>query len=119
HLTQGAIQPVVTSYHDIPGYTTDGGCDRLAQLAAEIPADQAIVELGVYLGRSLAALATGAQQGHGAHVWGVDPWDLGRATRRRYPLPENRAATTQHLTDLGLTEQVTLLRDWGRSAATL
>ena len=118
-MTEPAAEPALGSYRDVPGLASATACDRLAHLAAQIPADRAIVELGVYLGRTLAALATGAQQGHGPRVFGIDPWDMGRATRRRYHLPENRDATTQHLTDLGLTEQVTLLRDWGRSAATL
>src|SRR5690606_27245307 len=44
--------------------------------AARVPAEQAIVEIGVYRARTTCWLASGAQSGHGAHVWGVDPWDL-------------------------------------------
>lgn len=43
----------------------------LADLAASIPAEQAIVELGSFKGKSACYLATGR-----AHVWAVDAWDL-------------------------------------------
>jgi hypothetical protein len=47
----------------------------LAELAAGVPADQAIVEVGAYKGKSGAYLAEGAKRGAGAHVYSVDPWD--------------------------------------------
>jgi hypothetical protein len=50
--------------------------DVLRGLAAEVPADQAIVEIGSYKGMSTAHLATGSKEGHGAPVFAVDPWDL-------------------------------------------
>jgi predicted O-methyltransferase YrrM len=47
----------------------------LYDLAVEIPADQAIVEIGSYRGMSTCYLATGARDGHGPKVYAVDPWD--------------------------------------------
>jgi hypothetical protein len=47
----------------------------LAILARHVPADQAIVEVGSYKGKSTCYLAAGAKDGLGAHVWAVDPWD--------------------------------------------
>lgn len=48
----------------------------LADLARQVPADQEIVELGVFQGKTSLVLAWGASQGNGAHVTGVDAWDL-------------------------------------------
>lgn len=65
----------------------------LVDLAAQVPAEQAIVELGVFCGKTALYMAWGARHGGGAHVWGVDAWDLpgnaygspftDRATRER------------------------------------
>jgi hypothetical protein len=48
--------------------------EHLLKLAARVPGDQAIVELGSYRGKSTCYLATGARQGNGAHVYAVDAW---------------------------------------------
>src|SRR5688572_23455379 len=45
----------------------------LMDLAAAVPARQAVVELGNYRGRSTVALALGARDGCGAQVYSVDP----------------------------------------------
>lgn len=60
----------------------------LQRLAAEVPEDLAIVELGVNAGESLKHLAIGAAQGNGATVYGVDLWgwitsDVKREGHRR------------------------------------
>lgn len=60
-----------------PGLVGRPTAERLAGIAADVPADQAIVEIGVFLARTTLYLAQGA-----AHVYGVDPWDL---PGKRYP----------------------------------
>src|SRR5690606_15270126 len=52
-------------------------CFRLREYAAKVPADQAIVELGAFKGRTTGWLALGASEGNGAVVHSVDPWDEG------------------------------------------
>lgn len=52
-------------------------CWRLRDLAREVPADQAIVELGAFKGRTTGWLALGANEGNGAPILSVDPWDDG------------------------------------------
>lgn len=47
----------------------------LLHFAQMVPRSQCIVELGSYLGKSAAYLATGAMFGRGAPVFCVDPWD--------------------------------------------
>jgi len=65
-------------------------CQLLRDLAARVPADQAIVELGAFAGRSTGWLLLGAQDGHGAHVTTVDPWE--RYAGDYYDYPEYLAA---------------------------
>ncbi|MDZ7732204.1 MAG: class I SAM-dependent methyltransferase [Acidimicrobiia bacterium] len=57
------------------GNTERSACRILRRLAAAVPANELIVELGAYKGRTTAWLALGAQEGHGAAVLAVDPWD--------------------------------------------
>ena len=46
----------------------------LAELAAKVPADRTIVEIGAHTGLSTCWLGNGAREGNGAHVITVDPW---------------------------------------------
>lgn len=46
----------------------------LASFAAEVPADQEIVELGSWAGGSAAWLCAGSRYGNGAHITCIDPW---------------------------------------------
>jgi predicted O-methyltransferase YrrM len=48
----------------------------LYELARDVPADQAIVEIGSYKGKSSCYLGEGARDGNGAKVHCIDPWDL-------------------------------------------
>lgn len=60
--------------HQIQGLITLDESDRLAALAAEVPAWSTIVEIGTHTGRSTCWLVAGARSGNGAHVVVVDPW---------------------------------------------
>jgi hypothetical protein len=68
--------PVPNRIRKTAGLTPEPVAITLADLAAQVPADRAIVELGVYQGRTLLYIAWGARQGRGARIWGIDPWDL-------------------------------------------
>lgn len=48
--------------------------EKLAEMAAAVPADQAIVEIGSYRGLSTCHIGAGSRGGNGAHVFAVDPW---------------------------------------------
>lgn len=89
---------------------------ELRRLAALVPADQAIVEVGSFKGRSTAILALGASEGHGAQVHAYDPWENGtipdgyeKAARTvpEYVLSETRQAFDEHLARVGVTDLVT------------
>lgn len=71
-------------------------CTWLCDVAAKVPRDQAIVEVGVFQGGSLAYLAKGALAGDDPPVFGVDAWGLGDTYRTRPHLrrqygPHNQA----------------------------
>jgi predicted O-methyltransferase YrrM len=96
--------------HDVPGTTPTEACETLAMLAADVPADQVIVELGVYLGRTACFLAYGAAMGNGAGVFGVDVFmSEGRLGRHGAYLHEARS----NIAECGLSSQVRLVE--GRS----
>jgi predicted O-methyltransferase YrrM len=113
----------------IKGATPRWLCETLYDLAATVPADQAIVEIGVFHGRSACYLGAGARSGHGAHVWAIDPWDLpgerktymesvhGLAHREGFTDPETRKAAEANIARFGLTDQVTPWRAFSVQAA--
>jgi hypothetical protein len=73
---------------DCRGLTEHPAGERLKKIASEIPGDLAIVEIGVYTGRSLLYMAEGSMEGNGAPVHGIDPWDLPRPSKAKYSDPE-------------------------------
>jgi predicted O-methyltransferase YrrM len=101
----------------VPGLMWPKACRVLYRYARAVPASQAIVELGVYRGRTLCWMAAGARAGHGAHVWGVDLWDTHidrpRSSKNQAAQdPQTRLDAHQHAQDLGLADQVTLVQDF-------
>lgn len=64
----------------------------LAALAALVPADQAIIELGSYKGKSTCYLAAGARAGHGAVVYAIDAWNLDGNPNGRHGYAEQSTA---------------------------
>jgi hypothetical protein len=63
-------------FRNVRAATPEDVMTALADFATQVPADQEIVELGVFQGRTALQLAWGAGLGHGAHVTAIDPWDL-------------------------------------------
>lgn len=108
---------VIMDQKQSPGLIEVPCMQTLRALAAEVPADEAIVELGSFMGRSTAILALGASEGHGAQVHAFDPWEDGpevdssyaatAPTVADYRLPETRAAFDAHMMRTGASEQVT------------
>src|SRR5690606_33262491 len=76
-----------TRIRKIPGLTPESVALALADMAAQVPPDRAIVELGTYQGRTALFMAWGARQGQGAYVYAIDPWDL---PGKRGPYNQNR-----------------------------
>lgn len=96
-----------------PGLTPEPICLRLADLARRVSADEAIVEIGVYRGRTTSYLAFGARYGQQAHVYGVDVFDLRRLGRHSVPEAEARRTLRQQ----GMTAYVTLIKGFSADVA--
>ncbi len=107
------------SFQSVRGATPEAIGAVLAHFAAGVPRDQAIVELGVFCGRTALQLAWGAQQGHGAHVWGIDAWDLpGNPYDPPFTRPETRHLAYRNVEANGYGGRVTLLNDFSHHVAT-
>lgn len=97
--------------------TEDAAMDWLHEAAAVVPADEAIVELGVYQGCSLDALARGAAQGNGAEVFGIDPWGLPGPGERYNRLRRGYGPQNMRIAQARVGRRATLVRDFSTSAA--
>ena len=96
--------------------------ELLASLAAQVPAERTIVEVGSYWGLSTCWLAHGARGGNGAHIVDIDPWQpegvevdpdgggVGEHTFERFKA---------NVSAEGLWPQVTTLRTASPSAAAM
>lgn len=116
----------ITSQKVALGLVENPCCEALRQLAALVPADRAIVELGAFKGRSTGWLAWGADEGHGAHVYSVDPWETGSIpdgyrdhapSVAEYTLSETRRAYEAHLDEAGVRPLVTTVQATAAEAA--
>ena len=98
---------------------------ELYRLAALVPPDEAIVEIGTYRGASACWLAAGARAGLGAHVWTIDPHDLpGQRTttgRGKGGLDFTQTAIREHAQEqiraCGLSGHVTMIRGFSTEVA--
>jgi predicted O-methyltransferase YrrM len=82
----------------------------LADFATQVPADQEIVELGVFCGRTALQMAWGASLGNGAHVTAIDPWDLpGNVYSPPFTDAESRTWAHHWVQSLGYSEKITLV----------
>jgi hypothetical protein len=91
----------------IPGTLPEGVGVLLADLAGQIPAELAIVDIGAGRGRSTCYLAFGARNGGGAHVYGADTtWSI-----------RGRQLAWLSVRQEGLRDQVTLLDGAAEDAA--
>jgi len=85
---------------------------RLADLAASVPEESAIVEIGSYKGRSSCYLAEGARVGLGALIYCIEAWDSpGNVSGRfRYADRATRLAFEQQVESMGLTDRITAIQ---------
>lgn len=98
----------------------------LYDLALNVPAEQAIVELGTFHAKGAIYLAEGAAHGGGAHVWTVDPHDLPgyRTTTGNGPVrnridytdPKHRQLAERQVRNSGHGNRITMVRDFSADA---
>lgn len=116
----------ITSQRIAIGLVENPCCWRLRDEAAKVPADQAIVELGAFKGRSTGWLTLGSQTGNKAPVFSVDPWENGTipngyrdkaVTVPQYVQSETKAAYEAHLKLTGCRPFVTTIQATAVDAA--
>lgn len=80
----------------------------LAEIAAKVPANQAIVEIGSHTGLSTCWMAAGSRHGNGAHVVAVDPWPPPRPNSQDDPWELGPEGVLQRFKDnvAGVTQEV-------------
>lgn len=107
----------LTELAKLQGLITEDVGEVLYLYATGVPADQAIVELGSYHGKSTAYLAAGARDGYGASpVLAVDAWNTKVNGWSKYHQPPQLIKFYQALKSVGLLEYVSACR--GLSART-
>jgi len=91
---------------------------RLADLAAAVPKNLAIVEIGSYKGRSSCYLAEGAASHLCAHVFCIEAWDsAGNVTGRfKYADRATRQAFDRQVASMGLGGQITAIHGFSYEA---
>lgn len=104
-------------YHEAEGLTTVEACEVLRHLASLVPEDQAIVEIGVYRGRSLLALAEGAQLGNGATVTGIDPFNTPRPSKPKYASDETYVTAQLNVRDSIASDYLRLVKGFSITTA--
>lgn len=104
---------------DLSGLIPNDEGAALSELAAAVPEDLAIVEIGSFRGKSTAFLATGAKSGNGAPVFAVDPWDLPGAIHGKhgYNQPKVREEFEEQLRAAKLWSRVTPIQAFSVEAA--
>jgi predicted O-methyltransferase YrrM len=104
---------------DLSGLIPNDEGTALAELAAAVPNDLAIVEIGSFRGKSTSYLASGAKNGHGAQVFAVDPWDLPGNVygKHGYSAPIVREQFEEQLRAVKLWSRVTPIQAFSVDAA--
>lgn len=117
--TMSRRSPFPHFFRQVKNVTPEDIGITLADLASQVPADRAIVELGVYHGASALRLAWGARQGLGAHVWAIDPWDSeGNVYGDTMGNLEQARRWARHwVTSLGYSGSITLLHRFSHDVA--
>lgn len=110
--------PFTAEFKQVRGATPDEIALTLADFARQVPADQEIVELGVFNGRTALIMAWGAKQGHGAHVTAIDPWDLpGNVYDPPFTDADSRNWAHYWVSQLGYADRIELIQTFSENIA--
>lgn len=107
-----------TQFKNVRAATPEDVMVALADFAIRVPADQEIVELGVFQGRTALQLAWGASLGNNAHVTAIDPWDLpGNVYDPPFTDEESRRWARHWVDSFGYADKITLIQDFSHNVA--
>jgi predicted O-methyltransferase YrrM len=101
----------------IAGWLTRDEAGLLFDSAAAAPAEQAVVEIGSFAGKSTVALALGARAGRGARVYAVDPHTGSAETAAVTGFLDTFELFTANLRKHGADANVEVLREFSVAAA--
>jgi len=90
----------------VEGMVSDAEASKLMELAAGVPEDACIVEVGSYRGRSTCALAIGADR---ARVYAIEPHESFEGVLGGSFGPPDRRAFFENLLRVGVVEKVRLV----------
>lgn len=99
------------------GLTTNEACAVLLDLARNVSPEHNIVEVGVFRGKSLLALAEGSLAGNQSPVWGIDPWNLARPSKPKYSSDETYAAALAAVESSEASHLIKLVKNFSASVA--
>lgn len=116
------VAAVVRRLSVMQGLIQPGEGLRLASIAADVPPEAGIVELGSHTGLSTCWLGNGSRLGAGAHVFAIDPWGDPRPGSKDDPfdLVTGNAVLERfmgNLTAEHLWDRVSIIRTTSTSAA--
>lgn len=110
--------PFPREFREIRGATPDEIAFTLADFAKQVPADQEIVELGVFQARTAVIMAWGASLGSGAHVTAIDPWELtGNVYDPPFTDANTRAIAEHNVASIGYGDRIRLLHGFSADVA--
>lgn len=104
---------------ELEGLIPDAVGEELTRLAAAVPADQAIVEVGSYKGKSTCYLAAGTRESGVGRVYAVDPWNLAGNPSGRFGFAELETfeAFMRQISDAGYLGKVMPLQGFSADVA--
>lgn len=110
--------PIPRFFRRVRGATPDEIGITLADFASGVSRDQAIVELGVFQGRTALLMAWGAREGNGAHVWGIDAWEMtGNTYGPPFKTGDSREWAKYNVEALGYAGDITLIHGYSQEEA--
>lgn len=102
------LEALVDVVDSVEGWLSRDQAALLLRLASEVPAHEAIVEIGNYRGRSTVALGLGAERG-GATVFSIDPHDEFVGARGGRFGPRDQAQLYANLVRAGVGARVRVI----------
>lgn len=96
------------SVHQIYGHISPAEMELLFNLAAAVPQNGVIVEIGSFQGKSTVCLGLGAKES-GAQVYAIDPHEDYQESERTHYGMENHAALLKNLVDFEVADKVRVI----------
>jgi len=105
-------------FDHVQGATPDEIGLLLADLASFVRPDHAIVEIGVFKGRTALLMAAGAAAGAGAHLWAIDAWDLpGNVYDPPFIEARTRKTAVQNIRSSAYADRITVIHSFSLDVA--